>query len=275
MGASRTSIESLFSSGDASDLGIGAEASDILIAGLNAGTLPMCVGTPVDQFETDNVTIIQFFLDASPSMEGVADILIDTFNETMIDGLKGASKQSASTIVVGGLAFSDRSTPLWGGGFKKLSELGKLTKREYNPNRGNGTNLYGAQRDAILAGGAYGTTVLQETGTPPKIIVVGLTDGADNHHEVDPSDIKTLVESMSKELWRFPMAVFETYERVDGKKIAADTGFEVFNFARQNGESEADVQRRFRHMLGTMSSSLVAASKQQIGQASQAQFWTQ
>jgi len=278
MAASKASIAALFSSPDAQALGIDPDASDIMIAGLNAGNLPMCVGTPVDMLESDNVVIIQFALDASPSMEAVADLLIQTFNDTMIDGLRGASKSTANTVVVGGLAFSSNITPLWGGGFIKLADLPKLTKREYNPSRGNGTNLYRAQRDAITAAGAYATTVLAETGTPPKIIVVALTDGADNHHEVDPADIKALVDSMTKEFWKFPCAVFETYEsgRVDGRQIANLTGFDVFEFKPEPNETAQDVQRRFRRMMGTMSSSVISASQTKIGApASQTSFWQQ
>jgi len=277
MAASKASITNLFATDDAATLGITEEASDIMIAGLNANTLPMCVGTPVDQLDTDNVTIVQLFVDHSGSMEEVTDILLETLNETFIEGLQGASKQTASTIVVGGISFSANVKPLWGGGFQKLADLKKLTKREYNPGlTGGSTNLYLAQREAITAAAAYATQVLNETGTPPKIIVVGLTDGADNHKQVDPADIKTLVESMSKELWKFALAVFETYERVDGKQIAKDTGFDVFEQKMQPGETPADVQRRFRHMMGTLSSSIVSASKTKIGQAaSQTTFWQQ
>lgn len=274
-GPSKASIATLFQSNDAKDLGINEEASSILVTGLNAGTLPMCVGTPVEQLESDNVTIIEFFIDASPSMEEVADLLIEVFNETMIEGLKGASKQTASTIVVGGLTFSSDIKTLFGGGFVKLEDVEKLTKREYNPSRGHGTNLYRAQRDAIVAPSAYATQVLQETGTPPRIIVVGLTDGADNHGEVDPADIRKLVDSMTKEFWRFPLAVFETYEsgRVDARQIARDTGFDVFESKPQANESPEDVKRRFRHMLHILSSSLVTASKAKIGTGSQTSFW--
>lgn len=272
MGASKSDIAGLFATDEADDLGINGKASDIMIANLTANNLPMCIGTPVDDLDTDAVVIVMFAIDASPSMEPVADELIRAFNEVMIDGLKGASRGSVNTLVVGGLAFSSRIWPLWGGGFKKISELPPLSKAEYDPNKGNATNLYQAQIDAITAASAYATTVYQGTGTMPKVIVVTLTDGADNVRQASVCDVKALVDGLSKELFKFPMAVFETWERVNGRQIAAETGCEVFEFQKQGNESEDDIRRRFRRMVGTMSSSLVAASQHNVG-GSQTGFW--
>ena len=109
------SVTDLFSSDDAADLGIKGDTSKIMITNLNSTTLPMCVGVPIQTIETEDVIIIFFFLDRSPSMKGVRDALIETFNEVMIDGLKGASKKTTKTIIVGGLSFSTDITPLWDG----------------------------------------------------------------------------------------------------------------------------------------------------------------
>jgi len=274
MAASKASITSLFQSLDANDLGINKQASDIMIANLNAGTLPMCVGTPVENLVSDDVTIIQFFLDASPSMERVAPLLIETFNEIMIEGLRGASKQTANAIVIGGIAFSTDIWPMFGGGFQDLSSINKMTKKDYDPSKGAATNLFGAMIQSITAASAYATQVLQTNGTPPKAIVVGLTDGGDNCQRATRQDIKALTQSLSGELFKFPLAVFETYERVDGAQLAQDTGFEVFEFKKQGSETDADIRKRFRHMIGTMSSSMISASQAKIGTTSKSGFWT-
>lgn len=267
-------ITALFSSPQAGDLGVDSKVSDLLITNLNATNLPMCVGTPVSSLETDDVTIVMFFIDASPSMEPVRQLLIDTFNQDMIGGLRGASRNTANTIVVGGLAFSSSIWPLWGGGFQKLSELPDLKLADYDPSRGNLTNLYQAQLDAITAVVSYATQVFSATNTPPRVIVAGLTDGADNLRRVDPDKVKAATAGLSKELFSFPLAVFETGERVDGNQIARETGFQVFNFKREQNETTADVQRRFRHMVGTFSSSVIRASQAQVGSGSQS-FWAQ
>lgn len=270
---SKKDVAALFKSEDAADLGISGKGSDILITNLNATNLPMCVGTPVDELESDDVTIIMLCIDASPSMEPVRDLLIETFNEVMIEGLRGAARKTANSIVVGGLAFSTKIWSLWGGGFKKLDDLPQLSRSEYDPCQGVATNLFQAQLDALTAAAKYATEVLAENGTPPKVIVLGLTDGADNIGQARPSDVLTVVNGLSKELWKVPMAVFETYEQVDGPEIAKNTGFDVFKFERGSSESKEDVKRRFRHMIGTMSSSVISASQAQVGTAASQSFW--
>jgi hypothetical protein len=271
---SKNDVAALFNSPDAADLGISGKGSDILIANLNATTLPMCVGAPIDSLESDDVTIIMFCIDASPSMEKVADLLIETFNEIMIDGLKGAAKKTANSIVIGGLSFSTKITPMWGGGFIKLQDLPRLTKQDYDPSKGNATNLFKGQLDSLTAAGAYATQVLAETGTPPKVIVVGMSDGADNCRMVNPQDVLIMTQGLSRELWKLPMAIFETYERVDGRQIAQDTGFDVFEFKKGPNETDDDIRRRFRHMIGTVSSSVISASQAKVGTPAASQtFW--
>lgn len=271
----KTGAAAVLKSDDAADLGIVGKGSDILITNLSATNLPMCVGASVGDLETDDITIIMFAIDASPSMTPVKDLLIETFNEIMIKGLRGAAKKTASTIVVGGLAFSTKIWSLWNGGFQKLELLPDLTNKDYNPSRGELTNLYQAQLDALTAAAKYATDVYHETCTRPKVIVVTLTDGADNIGQASPDDVKTVVSGLSKELWKVPMAVFETGEPVNGRQIAQDTGFDVFEFKMQSSETEADVRRRFRHMIGTLSSSVISASQTRINTGSSPSFWNQ
>ena len=267
------SVTDLFNSDDAADLGIKGDTSKIMITNLNATTLPMCVGVPIHTIETEDVIIMIFILDRSPSMKKVRDVLIETFNEVMIDGLKGASKKTTKTIIVGGLSFSADITPLWGGGFKKLEDLPYLTVADYNPETGSTTNLHQAQIYGITAVCAQATEVFSQTGTPPKVIVVGMSDAADNVGRAKASSVKTLVDGLSRELFQFPFAVFETWEKVDGKQIAQDTGFDVFEFKKTPGETTEDIQRRFRHMIGTLSSQVISGSVHNVGTPAQGSFW--
>lgn len=272
---SKQSVAALFSSPDAAELGINAASSQIMINNLNATTLPMCMGAPIHTLESDDVIIIMFAIDRSPSMLGVRQILIDAFNELLIDGLRGASKKTANTIVVGGLTFSSDVTPLWGGGFKKLQEVPRLTLNDYDPDAGRATALYQGQLDALTAASAYAAQVFQETGTMPRVIVVGMSDGANNVSGVKASDVLAITSSLSREICKLPFVVFETYEHVDGKQIAQDTGFEVFESKKLPGESDEDVKRRFRHMMGTLSSQVISASQANVGgaAATSQSFW--
>ncbi|MFA5962066.1 MAG: hypothetical protein WC848_05270 [Parcubacteria group bacterium] len=269
------SVTDLFNTDDAADLGIKDDTSKIMIANLNATTLPMCVGVPIQTIETEDVIIMFFCIDRSPSMKDVRDVLIETFNEVMIDGLRGASKKTTKTIIIGGLSFSSDITPLWGGGFKRLEDLPYLTHADYDPEAGSATNQYQAQVYAITAACAQATDVFSQTGTPPKVIIVGLGDGADNVGRAKASSVKTLVDGLSRELFQFPFAVFETWEKVDGRKIAKDTGFDVFEFKKVAGETTEDIQRRFRHMIGTLSSQVISGSLKTVGTPTTGGFWDQ
>jgi hypothetical protein len=270
-----TDVTNLFNSDDAVDLGITAQGSQIMIANLNATTLPMCIGTPVQDLGSDNVVIIMFAIDDSGSMSGVRDLLIELFNELIIKGLRGASKNTVNTIVIGGLKFSRRTEPLWRGGFQKLETLPDLTLADYQANGGS-TNLYQAMLDSITAASAYAAKVLQDTGTPPKVIVIPITDGADNVHQASASDVLAVTQGLSRELFKLPFVVFETLETVDGEKIAADCGFDVFKSEKQPGETDDDVRRRFRHVLGTISSQTISNSKTNVGggNSTNSSFWT-
>lgn len=267
-------IQGLFQSDEAGQLGLSKQGSDILIANLNGTTLPMCVGNfTVDSITSDDVTAVFLAVDASPSMEPVRDLLIETVNEVMIAGLKGASKKSASAVVVGGLAFSTDIWPLWKGGFHHLDQMPDLTQNEYDPSQGHLTNLYQAMMDGITGLTAHTIDIFQQTGTPPKGIVVVLTDGANNTGRCSSDQVRALTNGLSRELYTFAAAVFETNEPVDGNKIARDSGFQVFDFKKGVNETVDDVKKRFRHMIGVLSSSIVRASQAQVGSASQS-FWT-
>ena len=257
---SKKDIADLFNTEEAQDLGIDSQSASLVVANLNATNLPMCVGAPIEELESDDVIVIMFAIDCSGSMSGVADILIQEFNETLIEGLRGASKASANAVVVGGLKFDGVIEPLWGGGFKKLEDLPLLTDTDYFT-RGS-TNLYQAQMDAITAATAYATQVLQDTGTPPKTIIVVLSDGADNHQAFSPADIKKVVDGLSRELVVPAFVGFETFERVNFADIASQTGFtEVMEIKMKKGETRDDVRRRFRHMIGVLSSSVIRQSQ--------------
>jgi len=98
---------SVLSKGGA-DLGLDKDSSDIIVANLNMTTLPMCVGTPITEIETDDVTILFFVIDESPSMTPVEQEVIDGFNKILIPGLRGGSNKITSTIEVGGIAFTEK-----------------------------------------------------------------------------------------------------------------------------------------------------------------------
>lgn len=268
---SKADVLDTFSQG-ASDIGLDKKSSDIIVANLNATTLPMCVGTPISEIETDDVTLIFFILDQSSSMEPVEQDLISGFNDILIPGLKGGSQDIVSTIEIGGLVFNYNIQAMWGGGFQKLEDLPPLTKSDYSTS--GSTALHQAVLDAFTAVSVRTTQIMNELGIPPKVMFVILSDGANNNPPDDPADVKKVADSLSNEIFVKAFAGFETWEPVDFKQIAKDIGFgKPFEMKKQPGESDDEMKRRFRHLLGIMSSSLVTQSKTQVTPDSSSAFW--
>ncbi len=265
----------LFKQQGAQDVGLDEEAADEIVANLNANTLPMCVGgTDLTAIETDDITLLMLVLDASPSMEPVEDELIREFNETLIPALKGASSKSRQAIIIGGLVFDGRVRPLWNGGFLRLDEVPKLTKKDYRTGGGS-TALYQAQLDALGLTAIYSARVINETNTPPKVIIAVLSDGANNCPPYDADEVKKIADKLSREIFVLAFAGFETFEPVDFHQIAKDTGFEaIFETKLQPGESQADKLRRLRHLIGTLSSSVIRQSQTQVTPSASQSFWS-
>lgn len=265
----------MFKQQGAGDIGLDQQTTDMVIANLNANTLPMCVGAPVDEFESDDVTIIFFALDGSPSMSPVEDVLIDEFNNTIIPALKGVNRKTAQTIVVGGLVFDDKVRPLWNGGFLKLDDIPTLTKKNYNTDSGWGTALHKAQIDALSAVSVYTSTVIGEAGITPKTIVVTLSDGANNQPPSSPNAVYQITSKLSNEIFVLSFVGFETGERVDFRSIAQATGFStVWDIKARANESVDEKRRKFRRMLGVLSSSLVRQSQTQIDPSKSGGFFS-
>lgn len=272
---SKGDVLDMFSQG-AGNIGLDEQSSSIIIANLNATTLPMTVGTPIDQIDTDDVTILFFMLDESPSMSSVEQAVIDGFNDMIIPALRGGSSRVVSTIEVGGLAFCERIRPLWGGGFQKLESLSTLTRKDYDTSRGSLTALYQAVLDGMTAVSVRSTEVVNNLGIQPKVICVVLSDGANNRPPHDAAQVKTVVDALSNEIFVKAFAGFETGEHVDFKQIAEAIGFgRPFEMRQNPGETDADIQRRFRHLVGVMSSSLITQHKSKVVAGSSSTFWQQ
>ena len=104
-------------------LGLNDEASSQLIANLNGTTVPMCVGDAFTgaETETDDFRLFGFAADGSGSMDVVEQMLRDSFNEVIMPGLLGGAASQVGAIRYNGLKFGTTVSPLWKGGFKRLT----------------------------------------------------------------------------------------------------------------------------------------------------------
>lgn len=274
---SKQEVTDLFTDGGAESIGLDKDSEGIVVANLNATTLPMCVGTPVEEIDTDDVTIIFLLIDGSGSMGDHESVVIDAINEELIGGLKGASKKAQQSIHLGGCIFSSGVTPLWGGGFKKLEDIPPLTTRDYNPSRNGGmTALFDAQLDGVTAAAVYASQVLGGSGTPPKTIIACFSDGADNASSVSASKVKSVYSKLDPEMFITAFMGFKALwdDDIDFNQIAADTGFRsVMTGEAGKNDSLADRQRKMRHMLKLFSSSIIRQSQTTIDPNASASFF--
>jgi len=256
------------------DIGLDNSSSSIIVANLNATTLPMCIGPSPDSFETDDRIILFYIVDQSPSMTPVESEVINGFNDILIPAFKGASKDVVDSYEIGGIAFNENVTPLWGGGFFNIHDLPILTKADYDTNSGYGTALYKAVLDGLTAVSVRSAEIINETGSVPKVIVVIISDGANNQPPVNPDNVKKVADDLSNEIFVKGFAGFETGETVDFHDIADQIGFgKPFEMKQQPGESKDDMQRRIRHLFGTLSSSTIKQSATTVGSGSSNTFW--
>ena len=251
-------------------LGLDDTSSDIIIDNLNAGTLPMCMGTPLteDEAETDDFRVVKFVFDGSSSMDPVKDELITCFNEVVIPGLLGGAADQGGAIRVGGMKFNQRVTPLWlnaDAGFHPLRDLPPLTSQDYRPS--GTTALNQAALDMVTAGMAYALQLRSKTGSNPEVVLAVLSDGANNCRPDDPDIVYRVLSQLSPELFTTVFIGFETNERVDFRAVAQAMGFrDIIHSKREPGETEEDQRRRFRHVMGVFSQSLVKrASRPSVG----------
>ena len=267
-------------------LGLDDASSAIIIQNMNAGTLPMCGGSPFtdDEDQTDDFRIIKLGFDASSSMQPVADDVIDSVNSIVIPGLLGGAADQVGAIRIGGLRFNSRVTPIWkggeGGGFHPLRALPQLTKAEYTPQ--GATALHQGVLDMVTAATTYALTIRQRTGSNPETVLALWTDGANNCAPFDPEDVRKVLSALSPELFTTVFIGFETGERVNFRDIALSMGFrDIVDSKPVPGETPEQMRQRFRHLMRVFSQSLVnRTSKSQVGQSVSAApgagtgFWT-
>lgn len=283
--ATKQNLASLIKQGGGA-LGLDEASSGILIHNLNAGTLPMCQGSPFtdEEQETDDFRIIHFAFDGSGSMEDVEDELIACVNEIVIPGLLGGAAEQVGAIRIGGLSFNSTVRPLWqaGGdhGFYPLRDLPKLTKKDYRAS--GATALNKGALDSVTAAVAYALQIRDRTGSNPETTLVMFSDGANNQPPMDADDVYQVLSKLSSELFTLVFIGFETGERVDFHAVAQAMGYrDIQESKRAPGETPEQQQRRFRNMMRVYSSQQIQrTSRSKVATATAAPagsssgFWT-
>ncbi|OHA08445.1 MAG: hypothetical protein A3A44_00870 [Candidatus Sungbacteria bacterium RIFCSPLOWO2_01_FULL_60_25] len=265
---SKAGVAELFKK-SGSAIGLDDASSGILIHNLNASIMPLCSGSPflAEEAETDDFRVLMLMLDQSGSMEPVADDLIECVNDVLIPGLLGGALNAVGAIRVGGIVFGSNVKPLWGGGFIPLQKLPPLTAKEYSIS--GATALHQAVLDGVTATSAYALELIHKTGSNPEVVIVVLSDGANNQAPLDPDPVYQVLSKLSPELFTLAFLGFETSERVDFRAVAQAMGFrDIQESKAKPGETLDERRRRFRHLMNVFSGSVVGRmSTSRVGKA--------
>jgi len=253
-------IASFFSDPDASD-------AIVLAANNIAAPVVQGIGFEIDELSMGGGTrIVYFIIDASPSMEPVAQALRDCFTNDFVPAVRDARESDISVLRIGGCVFSSgKPTPIWKGiengrpvYFHTLDSLPGLTSVEYDPERGYGTSLHLAIIEGTATALRYAVDVQDETGTDPEVDIIILSDGANNDAPRDPSEARKVIQGCDPTRVRHMFFYFDTsWGLPDAKTYATrDLGIsseQVEEFLRRQGETDEDMAKRFRRMMAVMS----------------------
>lgn len=239
-------IQDLFA--DAQGEGLQDQASAILVENLDSVALAGCNGADLTEINTDDVTLVAAVIDASGSMSGVRQAVVDGFN-TMLDSFNG-SKQ-ADSILVSAWSFNDAARLHFS--YTPAPSVARLTMREYDPD--GGTALYDTLLYVMAGMVAYGQT-LRNSGVRTRGIIVVFSDGGDNTSKAKAFQVKTVSNSlMGQEIYTLAYAGFGV---PDPTRLATEVGFPTVIPA---GSGPSEIRRIFRQV----SASVIRASQATVG----------
>lgn len=249
--ASSQNIHDLFA--DAVDDGLDVNASQIMVANLDAVALAGCQGTEVDLIPTDEVTLVSFIHDGSGSMVDERDVVVEAYRQ-VIEALQG-SKQSDS-ILVSDWIFNDTRNLVHG--FVPASQVPDLNA-SYNPD--GSTALYDTVMVALTGLTAYGQQ-LRANGVRTKNVVVVFSDGDDNASRLTTAaQVKLVAQSLlAQETFILAYVGFDRYgylSETGVRRLADSIGFVDVITATTD-------QSAIRKILRQVSASVIRASQTSV-----------
>lgn len=246
-------VKNLFNS-STDDGDLSSQASMIMINSLDGTNLAGCMGTAVDDLETDDVTIVSTILDGSISMKTFEPVVREAYDK-FVKSLQGS--KTAGSILLSNRVFSTHQKILHG--FKKVEEIIPIDK-DYRAN-GSSTALYDTLLDALTGIKAYSKS-LNQNGVRTKCIVCVFSDGFDNDSvKAGARDVKTVSDDLLKsEMFYLVYVGYKQSSSDDLNAIAAAVGFPNV-LATDATESE------IRRTIDLVSKSIIRTSQTQIGKS--------
>lgn len=196
----------------AQDDGLTDDTMNLVIANLNGPTMMTAVGTPLDELETNEVTLAMNIIDMSGSMAPHANALIDAYNDDYLAAMRGSS--AADDILISTILFNRNINLLHG--YVPLEDAQTLDRTVYQPD--NMTALYDAVASGFTNMVLYAQQ-LRQSGVMVRCLVMVYSDGDDNASKQRASDIKKAAqELLDQELYTLIFVAFTTKKAKVGFK---------------------------------------------------------
>jgi hypothetical protein len=247
-------LQSLFQNSQQS--GMSRQSVDLMVHNLDGQTGLGCVGAQVDDLNTDDVTLLVMILDQSSSMSSVRADLIDAFNQ-MTRSL--ADSKAADSILMSAWTFDNQPNLLFG--YMPIENVTDLDNTTYCPS--GATALYDAVMDGFTGIVAYGQQ-LRDSGIRTRSIVCVMTDGGDNSSSATASSVKTVADDLLRQEF-YTLAFVGLGDETHFRGVATSMGF-------NNVLTTANTAGEIRNTLNLISGSVIRASQNQVGAASNSFF---
>lgn len=190
----------------------------VLTQSVNTG---VDLGISPEQITSEKVTLCIVLADDSGSMSGSHSTVVHAFNDKLIRELKQGQTRHEVLLAITSL-FHGVLLP-----FTKVSALEQFDGRDYQPDGGS-TPLYRGVRDTLqMAVAKQGELAL--AGIPARIMFLVYTDGGENEHDVNETELSQVVIDLDgrKENALYGIAVgggAESSLRAIGLKRVVDAG---------------------------------------------------
>ena len=239
------------------------DVSDLLVHNLSDQTLQATTqAVDPSELDTEQVTLVQFVLDASSSMTPHRQAMVDAMRAIVKD-LQGY-KQS-DQMLVSAWQFDSSVKLLFAA--KKIADV---TNDFDQYTTGGYTVLYDGVKEALAAGRTYAQELMDED-YQVRMIVIILTDGEDTGSNSKPSDSRALAQAMTaEEVAILALVAFQGPAQFDAKTIANDLA--IPNVMEEDWSDDDAVHASIKKLTGLISQSVIRASQTTVG-ASQNSFF--
>ena len=246
------SIQSAVSQGEITAATAANIIDDIDDIGLAAAT-----GAPLDELDSEEVTLAVVMLDASYSMHLHRDDVIRGYNEQLLRPLLATRNKESiflSTWVFSSIGARKDNCRLLHG-FQPVSQCPQLDATIYDPD--GGTPMWDAVHYGLGGLVSYGQQ-LRDAGARTKCIAVVLSDGQNNDSQIPASQLRNLSKDLlAKETYVLSYAYFG--DESEGDNYAEEIGFPTQHRITAS-LNDTEIRRIFREV----SSSVISTSQAQV-----------